>query len=160
MRELKYKITNIKISYKCRKLYRIKALKDFGDVKKGDFGGYVEHPDNLSHRGNCWIYDKAKVYDDALVFDNAKIKNQSEVYHFAKIFENATIEHYAKIYHNAVIDDNARVAYWAEIGGNAWVDGNSNVVGYSSIFGYSKVTNEFVCDDQIIKRVNKKDLEN
>ncbi|MGV3152709.1 hypothetical protein [Sarcina ventriculi] len=30
-------------------LYRVKAVRDFGDVKKGDIGGYVENPNNLSH---------------------------------------------------------------------------------------------------------------
>lgn len=29
-------------------MYRIRALKDFSDVKKGDLGGYVESEDNLS----------------------------------------------------------------------------------------------------------------
>ena len=44
-----------------RTLCRIKALKDFGDVKAGDLGGYIEDYKNLSHDGNCWIYDNAKV---------------------------------------------------------------------------------------------------
>lgn len=49
-------------------LYRIKALKDFSDVKKGDLGGYVQQERNLSQFGNSWIYDNAWVYDDAKVF--------------------------------------------------------------------------------------------
>lgn len=32
-----------------RKLYRIRALCDFGAVKAGDIGGYVESERNLSH---------------------------------------------------------------------------------------------------------------
>ena len=32
-----------------RTLYRIKALKDFADVKAGDLGGYIEDYRNLSH---------------------------------------------------------------------------------------------------------------
>jgi hypothetical protein len=36
-------------------LYRIKAVRDFSDVKKGDIGGYVESEDNLSHEGDCWV---------------------------------------------------------------------------------------------------------
>ena len=43
-------------------LYRIKALKDFSDVKKGDFGGYVQQESNLSQFGNSWIYDNAWVF--------------------------------------------------------------------------------------------------
>ncbi|WP_375674505.1 hypothetical protein [Bartonella sp. CL100XZDX] len=60
-------------------LYRIRALKDFGDVKKGDLGGWVESERNLSHDDNCWVggeawvYENAKVYDDAEVYNNAKV---------------------------------------------------------------------------------------
>ncbi len=31
------------------KLFRIRALRDFADVKKGDLGGYVQYRDSLSH---------------------------------------------------------------------------------------------------------------
>ncbi|BAM63107.1 hypothetical protein [Edwardsiella phage IW-1] len=36
-------------------LYRVKALKDFGDVKAGDIGGYIEGEHNLDHAGTCWV---------------------------------------------------------------------------------------------------------
>ena len=44
-----------------RKIYKKRALKDFGNVKKGDIARYVESKQN----GNSLIYDKAKVWDDA-----------------------------------------------------------------------------------------------
>ena len=56
-----------------RILHRIKALKDFNDVRKGDLGGYIEKEENLSHEGNCWIYDNANVFDDAWVFGDAQV---------------------------------------------------------------------------------------
>jgi len=68
----KYKLTNETIELRGRTLYRIKALIDFNDVKKGDLGGYVEREENLSHRGDCWIYGNAQVYGYAQVFGNAK----------------------------------------------------------------------------------------
>lgn len=34
--------------------YRLRAMRDFGTVKKGDFGGYVQEPDALSIKGTCW----------------------------------------------------------------------------------------------------------
>ena len=40
-----------------RTLHRIHALKSFGNVKKGDLGGWVESEENLSQEGECWIYD-------------------------------------------------------------------------------------------------------
>lgn len=52
-------------------LCRIKALRDFGNVKKGDIGGYIEKEANLSHDGDCWVYDNAQVCGDALVYGNA-----------------------------------------------------------------------------------------
>ena len=40
--ELKYKLTSESKEYNRRILYRIEALKDFSDVKKGDKGGWIE----------------------------------------------------------------------------------------------------------------------
>lgn len=33
-------------------LYRIKAIKSFGDVRDDDLGGFIEKEDNLSHDGD------------------------------------------------------------------------------------------------------------
>lgn len=55
-------------------LYRIQAIKDFGDVKAGDKGGWVSGYHNLSQEGNCWIYDDACACDDSHVSDNAKLR--------------------------------------------------------------------------------------
>lgn len=55
------------------KVYRIKALKDFSDVKKGDFGGYVQQERNLSQFGNAWVHGDAQVQGDARVYENAKV---------------------------------------------------------------------------------------
>ena len=47
----KYKLTDETINVCGKKLCRIEALKDFGDVKKGDKGGFIEDEHNLSHAG-------------------------------------------------------------------------------------------------------------
>ena len=44
---MKYKLTE-SIKFEGRTIYRIQALEDFSNVKKGDFGGYVESERNLS----------------------------------------------------------------------------------------------------------------
>jgi hypothetical protein len=54
-------------------LYRIKALKSFGGIKKGEIGGLISNEKNLSHSGNAWVFSNAKVLGDAVVADNAKI---------------------------------------------------------------------------------------
>ena len=49
-------------------LYRIRALKQFGDVRKGELGGYIEHEGNLSQTGFSWVYDNSMVLENAHVF--------------------------------------------------------------------------------------------
>ena len=48
-----------------RKLFRIKALASFGNVKAGDLGGYVESEENLSQNGNAWVCGNAEVCGNA-----------------------------------------------------------------------------------------------
>lgn len=61
-------------------LYRIRAIRDFGKVKKGDLGGYVEGEHNLSHEDECWVYDNAKVHGNARLNGNASVYEEAEVY--------------------------------------------------------------------------------
>lgn len=68
----------------CRPMYRIRALKDFSDVKKGDLGGYVESEYNLSQTGNCWIYDDSIVGLGARIIDNAMLKNVLQLLNILK----------------------------------------------------------------------------
>lgn len=55
------------------KVYRIRALRAFADVKIGDLGGFVETKQNLSNMGNAKVYGNAEVCGDAKVCDNANI---------------------------------------------------------------------------------------
>lgn len=96
--EKKYKLTEETINVMDRTLYRIEALKDFNDVKKGDKGGFIEKEDNLSQNGNCWIYDDARVYGNALVRDNAEIYSDAIVSSYAIVFGNAKVGGIASIY--------------------------------------------------------------
>lgn len=48
------------ITFEGHTLYRIKALRDFADVTKGDYGGYIQNYRNLSQDGTCWIYIAAE----------------------------------------------------------------------------------------------------
>lgn len=89
---MKYKLTDEKIKYYGRTLYRIQALKDFGDVKVSDLGGWIESERNLSQEGNCWVYDEAKVFDNAEVFGGAKIFGKAEVFGNACLYGNAEIK--------------------------------------------------------------------
>ena len=79
MKMKKYELTNEYITYLGRKLYRIKALKNFGNVKIGELGGYIEKEDNLSQDGNAWVYGDARVCGEAIVKDNAIVKDKAWV---------------------------------------------------------------------------------
>lgn len=53
MEKKKYKLTDETINLNGVTLYRIEALKDFGKIKKGDKGGFIESEKNLTHDGNA-----------------------------------------------------------------------------------------------------------
>ena len=77
---MKYELTDETIEVYGRTLHRIKALKDIGtDVKKGDLGGFVESERNLSQKGNCWVYDSAKVFGSAEVYSSAEVYGSAEI---------------------------------------------------------------------------------
>ena len=79
--EKKYRLLkNDTITVDGKTLYRIEALRDFADVKKGDKGGYIESEDNLSQYGNCWAYDNARVYGNARVYDNVRVYDLSLIH--------------------------------------------------------------------------------
>lgn len=51
--EKKYELTEETLAVDGHVLHRIKALRDFGEVKKGDLGGFIEKESNLAHDRNC-----------------------------------------------------------------------------------------------------------
>lgn len=97
----KYELTDETIEVYGTALHRIKALKDFGNVKKGELGGYVESERNLSQEGNCWVCGNAKVYDNAWVFGNAKVYGNAKVCDNAWVFGNAEVCGNAEVYGDA-----------------------------------------------------------
>ena len=74
-----------------KKLFRIKALMAFGDVKEGELGGYVEKEENLDHDGNAWVYGDARVYGNAWVSGNARVYGNAQVYGDARVYGNARV---------------------------------------------------------------------
>ena len=73
MAQAKFELTSETTSFLGRTLFRIRALVDFGWVKKGDLGGFVEKPENVSHEGDAWVYGNARVYGDAQVYGDARV---------------------------------------------------------------------------------------
>lgn len=83
----KYELTAESITFLWHKLFRIKALVDFGNVKAGDLGGYVEKEENLSHISNAWVYGNAKVYGNAEVCGDADYATAKG---FGSVYRNTT----------------------------------------------------------------------
>ena len=146
--EKKYKLIDETINVNGKTLYRIKSLKDFGNVKKGDKGGFVEKEENLSQSGDCWVYDNAKVYNNAKVFDYADIYGNAEIFGNAivsgnaRVYGNTKVYHYAMVYDNAEVCDNAIISGNAEVYHDAAVYGNARVFGNAEICGKAEIAND------------------
>lgn len=79
------------------KVYRIRALRDFFNVRAGDLGGYVESEHNLSHEGDCWIEDDATVVGNSRISGNALVRDHSWVANGAEICDNALISGWVEV---------------------------------------------------------------
>ena len=114
----KFELTSEFVTFLGKKLFRIKALVSFGDVKEGELGGLVEKEENLDQSGNAWVYGNARISGDARVSGDAQVYG------------------------------NARVSGDAQVSGNAWVSGDAwvqNCRDYSatSCFGSENRTTTF-----------------
>ena len=96
MTNKKCELTNEKITFMGRVLHRIRALRNFGIVKVGDLGGFIESEDNLSQDGSCWVFDYAKVYGNARVYGNAMVFDYAKVFYCAEVFDCARFSHATK----------------------------------------------------------------
>jgi UDP-3-O-[3-hydroxymyristoyl] glucosamine N-acyltransferase len=170
--EKKYElIKEDSIEVEGRTLYRIRALKDFikndddtYDVKKGSLGGYVQKEENLSHEGNCWVSDDAKVFDSAVVKDNALVTDvsmvfgnsmvigsglvtdKSKVYGFAIIQDDALVMDRAEVYEHAVMEELSSIGDDAKLYGSAKTDSTSNLRGFAEVYEYARLRGECLVD--------------
>ena len=74
------------------KLFQIQAIRDFGNVKVGDLGGYIQKESNLSHEGNCWVYG------DGCVCGDAEVSGDVWVYGPAYICNNVKINKHKNLF--------------------------------------------------------------
>lgn len=135
----KYELTSEMKDHICYKLHRIRALKDFGSVKAGDLGGWIEKEENLSQDNIAWVFDEAKVYGNAKVSDCAEVHNNAWIYGSAKVSGHAKVSDDVNICGNAHIRGNACVSNEAEIYGSVIVCDNARVFENAKIYGYAKI---------------------
>lgn len=115
-------------------LFRIRSLRSFGDVKKGQIGGFVESEENLSHDGNAWIGG------DAQVSGNARVEGHAQVKDSALISDDARVYDYARVDGKAQVCDKAQVHDYARVGGNAQVCNEAHVYGKAQISGNARLS--------------------
>ena len=111
----KFELTTESITFLGRTLFRIKALISFGNVKAGELGGYIEKEGNLSHEGDAWVCDNARVYGDAWVCGDARVYGDAWVCDNAWVCGDARVYGDARVCGNAWVCDNARVCGNADI---------------------------------------------
>lgn len=133
-----------------RTLYRIQALEDFGDVKTGDLGGFIESENNLSHESVCWVYDNALVFGDASVLDLAQIRDCATVCGAALVYEGAVVRGSARVCDDAVIRGHAQVSGLSVISGHALVCNFTKVYGCSQIRDYALICDHACVDGSMV----------
>ena len=72
-------------------LHRIRAVVSFAYVKEGEIGGWIETESNLSHCGNAWVCDDARVFGNALVCGDAWVCGNARVCDDALVCDNARV---------------------------------------------------------------------
>ena len=141
--EMKYEILKDDfIEFDDRKLYRIRALKDFHNVKEGEFGGYIESEQNLSQEGNAWVYGNARVSGNAQVYGNAQVAGNVRVSDDAQVYGNARVSGDACVSGDAWVSGDAKVYGNACVSGDAWVYGNACVSGDVRVSGDACVSGD------------------
>ena len=127
MNNKKYRLTEESIDYCGHMLHRIQALRDFGDVKADEFGGFVESEDNLSHEGNAWVFDQAKVFGNSFVYRDAEVFDNALVYGIARVSDQASVYDYAQVSGYAYIGGNAKIHGCAKIYSDVGICGDADI---------------------------------
>ncbi len=134
-----------------KKLYRIRALINFGKVRAGELGGYIEKEENLSQLSHAWVGDKALVYENARVLTNAQVSGNARVHDHAcvwrdaqvsdgaRIHGEAVVTDYAQVSGNVVVSDIAQVYDYARISGGAMVSGEASIYGNARVSGNAMI---------------------
>lgn len=141
---MKFQLSNETAVFNGITLYRIQALKDFGNVKSGDLGGFVQRMENLSQYGDCWIYDDAVVRDFAFVTDNAQVRGEAHVYEHAWVTKEARVFGDAQVYGEAIVTDSARVTGNAKVFDNARIFDDVQVAGNAEVYGESVLLDDCI----------------
>lgn len=141
----KYEFTGETKIVKGVTLHRIKALKDFGKIRKGDIGGWIEAERNLSIYNTAWVFGQAQVYDNAfvaegaIVADRAQIRGDASIYGNAGIYNEAQVYETARIFGTAQLYDRCHVCGYAAIGGSVCISDDAYITHNVTIIGNARI---------------------
>lgn len=123
----KYEFTGETCLCAGRKLRRIRLLRDILSADAGDLGGWIETENNLSHAGDCWVKGEAKVFDTAMVSDDAVVAGEAHVFECARVSGFSCVEAHAVVCDRAIVRDRAHVRGTACVCKDAVVEGIADV---------------------------------
>ena len=141
MENRKYEMTNITMEFEERTLYRVRALKNFRNVKAGDLGGWVSGKHNLSQEGDCWIYDEAKCMDNARMYHNSAMYNNAVMCDFSEMHGCSEMHNYSAML------DNSRMYNCSAMYDNSRMYNDSKMYSNSRMFDNSAMYNNAVMLD-------------
>lgn len=93
----KYRFTAETVTYRGHVLHRVIATEDFGHIKAGTLGGFIESGYNLSRDGTAWVGGNAYVFaggrviGDAQVYGGAMVMDDSQVGGTARVCDRAIV---------------------------------------------------------------------
>jgi NDP-sugar pyrophosphorylase family protein len=84
------------------RVYRIIALHSFTvqdiTVPEGTIGGYVQQESNLEHNDTSWVFNTAKVFDNARITGGSIVQDDAAVYGKAHVDAGSSVMNYAHVY--------------------------------------------------------------
>ena len=120
---MRYELTNQRLEWRGRTLRRIRALTDIHTsalsvVRAGDAGGWIEGHHNLTQDPStaAWVYDDAKVFNDAVVGDRCSVRDVAEVHGAARVSGRVTVRGGANVFGVARLDGTFSVGGEAVVG--------------------------------------------
>lgn len=133
------------------RLYRILALKSFeckvGTVAEGSIGGFVADETNLNQNDSSWLFNQAKIFDNALLVDSVLLDN-------AVACQNAIIQDSVCRVQALVLGDvtisNSLVTNGATVDGSAIIS-DSKLFDSVRVWGSPKIERSVLHDGVVVR---------
>lgn len=169
---MKYKLTDDSKIINGHTVHRIEALEDFGDVKKGDMGGFIESERNLPQDINdtSWVYDDSIVYGSGAITEDSSVRHSSEVMNsnvnYLSEVSGSQVSN-SKVYINATVKD-SKITYsgihMSKVEGSTieqsrlnWDSEATNSSIHNSRMGGKTVNNVVMKNDKIVQDLSLND---